>query len=286
MLSKHRYDDYTTDLAAKLIVSIVTPVLNGMPYLVDCLESVLRQDYPDVEQVIMDGGSTDGTLEKLADYQARYPEKIHYVSEPGLSIADAWTKGISLSRGDVLGWLGADDVLRPGAVRQAADFLEAAPDRYFVFGNCDFIDASGTVIGTSHATDFNLREIIREKNVIPCTSAFFRREVFEKVGPFEETIGSDRDYWIRVARQYTIHRIDAVLSGFRMHAGSNTTGASRQARLRHLRADHLTTRKYGGGFCAPYNRRYYTALIQEYLRPVLGFSYPWLRAVVKLFKRK
>ena len=95
----------------KPLISIVTPVLNGMPYLAACIESVLTQGYPNIEHVVIDGGSTDGSVELLRSYSARFPSRVRFVSEPDNGPGDGWSKGVRMTRGGVLGCIGADDRL-------------------------------------------------------------------------------------------------------------------------------------------------------------------------------
>ena len=97
--------------------SIITPVRNGERFLVSCIESVLSQSYPDVEHIFVDGRSTDGTLTILAEYSKTHPDRIKYVSGYDNSIGEAWNKGLRMATGDVFGWLGADDILYPDALR-------------------------------------------------------------------------------------------------------------------------------------------------------------------------
>jgi glycosyltransferase involved in cell wall biosynthesis len=267
------------DANEKPLVSIITPVLNGIQYLETCITSILSQSYPYIEHIFIDGGSSDGTLEMLSGYQANYPERIRLISEPGMGVGDAWNKGLKVAKGNIFGWLGADDMSEPEAIQTIIDFFKEKPDAYFVFGDCNFINAAGEIIGKSQTHDFDLKEIINDRNVIPCTSAFYKREVIEKVGMLENVIGSDRDYWIRVAKVFPIYRIERVLSSFRLHEGSATTGTDKEVRKKHMRQDCLTTRRYGGSISAGYCRRYYWFVIIEGLRPILGFAYPFLRKV-------
>jgi glycosyltransferase involved in cell wall biosynthesis len=263
------------------LVSIITPVLNGVKHLETCIKSVLEQSYPYIEHIFIDGGSTDGTLKILADYHVKYPDRVRLISKPGTGAGDAWNEGLRVARGQIFGWLGADDMSASGAIQSVVEFFKGNPDAYFVFGDCNFINAEGEIFGKSRSHDFDLKEIINDINVIPCTSAFYKREVVEKVGVLENVIGSDRDYWIRVGKVFPIHRMEKVLSSFRLHEGSATTGADKEVRKKHMRQDCLTTRRYGGSIFAGYCRRYYWFVITEGLRPILGFAYPSIRKVFK-----
>jgi len=263
------------------LVSVITPVLNGVQYLEECIQSVLNQGSVRIEHIFVDGGSNDGTLDLIAEYKSRYPQRIYLISEPGSRVGEALNKGLRVARGDIFGWVNADDKYEPDAVRTVVEFFKVNPKAYFVFGQCNYIDGEGSITGKSPAMDFNLKEMINDVNCIPCPSAFFRRELVEKVGWFDDFIGSDRDYWIKAGMLFPLHRIDEVLSSFRVHQGSATTGSSGKTRLIHLREDYLTTRRYGGSLFSTYCRRYWRALIIEKLRPVLGFAYPLIRKVLR-----
>ncbi len=279
--SKFAGIDGKSDTPNRPTVSIITPVLNGIKYLEACITSVLNQNHPNIEHIFVDGGSTDGTLEMLSNYQVKYPDRIRFISEPDQGTGEAWNKGLKMASGQIFGWLGADDMSEPGAISAVVDFFKDNPDAYFVFGECNFINGDGKIIMKSITRGFNLKKIINDANWIPCTSAFYRREVVERVGWFDNFIGSDRDYWIRIGKIFPIHRIERVLSNFRIHEGSATTGSSRNTRLIHIRNDYLITRRHGGSMFSHFGRRYYYWVIVERLRPVLGFSYPLLERILR-----
>src|SRR3972149_511511 len=121
----------------KPLVSIITMVLNGVKYLEECIQSVLTQNYPHIEHIFVDGGSTDGTVEILTKYQTKYPNRIRFISEPDKGPGDAWNKGIRMAKGEIFGFLGSDDVSEPGAIISVVEFFKSNPDAYFVFGECN-----------------------------------------------------------------------------------------------------------------------------------------------------
>ena len=263
------------------LVSIITPVLNGVKYLEPCIQSVLNQSYPRIEHIFVDGGSTDGTQQVLSSYQAKYPERVRFISEPDKGSGEAWNKGLKMAKGAIFGELGSDDVSEPGAIQTVVNFFKANPDAYFVFGGCNYINEKGEVIGKVQTKDFNLEEIIKVGCDVPTPSSFYRREVVEKVG-FYDDLGNDLDFLIRVGKAFQIHRIEKVVSNFRIHEGSATTGASKAARRMWLREDCLVSRRYGGGIFSAYCRRYYKFVIVEELRPVLGFAYPVIKKLLRM----
>ncbi len=176
------------DIGENPLVSIITPVLNGVKYLETCITSVLSQSYPYIEHIFIDGGSNDGTLEMLSSYQANYPERVRLISEPGMGVGDAWNKGWEMARGQIFGWLGADDMSEPGAIQTVIEFFKDNAEAYFVFGDCNIINEKGETIGKSPTRDFNLKEAISDNLYLPTPSSFYRREVVERVGYMDTSI--------------------------------------------------------------------------------------------------
>lgn len=263
------------------LVSIITPALNGVKYLEPCLQSVLTQGYPYIEHIIVDGGSTDGTLEMLSSYQAKYPDRIRFTSELDEGPWEAWNKGIKMARGEILNWLGSDDMSEAGAIQTVVDFFRANPDAFFVFGDCNIMNENGEITGKYAIRDFNLHELIHKYGcMVPTPSSFYKREVIEKVG-FYVDIGRDYDYLIRIGKIFPIHRIEKVLSRFRAHEGSRTAGSSNKTKKMALREDCITSRRHGGGIFSGYCKAYYKFAIFEGLRPVLGFTYPFIKKLLR-----
>lgn len=248
-----------THLINEPLVSIITPVLNGMRYLEDCIQSVLNQSYPHIEHIFIDGGSTDGTLELLSKYHTGYPDRIRFISGQDSGVGEAVNKGFALAKGQVLGWLDSDDLYEQNAIREVVACFKANPDTYVVYGGCNIIDEKGTVTGKLPVRDFSLREAIRDRHYIALSAAFYRREVIDSVGGFN-SLGNDLDFWLRVGRAFKMHHLDKPLSNWRLHSNSITTSrtAARMAIVRQrFREDYVLCRYYGGGLLAPRCRRYY-----------------------------
>ena len=127
---------------AAAFVSIVTPCFNSAPFIRETIESVAAQDYPHIEHIVMDAGSTDGTLAILAEY----PDLIVH-SEPDRGAADAINKGLRLAHGEYLTYLNADDVLLPGAISAAVNALAEDPSLAGVYGDASWINEAGATIG-------------------------------------------------------------------------------------------------------------------------------------------
>ena len=138
------------------LVSIVTPSYNQAAFLEETIRSVLEQDYPRVEYIIIDGGSTDGSAEIIQ----RYADRLAYwVSERDRGQTDAINKGFARATGSILAWLNSDDTYQPGALREAVDYLLAHPDVGMVYGDGNFIDEHGKVIGRFPSAQTDLQNV-------------------------------------------------------------------------------------------------------------------------------
>ncbi len=209
------------DAGSLPLVSIVTPSLNMARYLREAIDSVLSQDYPNIEHIVMDGGSTDGTVEILESYGSR----LRYSIGPDGGAADAINRGFREGRGSILAWLSADDRYYPGAVRLAVERLMAAPEACAVYGEAHWIDAAGDVIRPYPTQPLDLNRLGKECCI--CQPAcFFRRSAFEAVGGLDPALQSafDYDLWIRMARKYPFRHLPALLAASRMHPANKTMG--------------------------------------------------------------
>ncbi len=195
------------------VVSVVVPCLNRVKYIGMTLESILAQDYPRLECIVMDGGSTDGTVELV---EREYGGRVQLVSQPDDGHADAINKGWARSTGEVLAWLNADDVWLPGAVATAVGTLLEHPDVDVVYGDCGSIDEDGELIGTAYLHEWDLRYAIEHcDHCIPQPAAFMRRRILERVGWLDASFIQKKDHelWLRIGRHGTIRHIPEMLAG-------------------------------------------------------------------------
>jgi glycosyltransferase involved in cell wall biosynthesis len=206
------------------LVSIVTPSYNSGRFIEEAICSVLAQDYPNVEHIIVDGCSTDGTLEILQ----KYSDKIDWISEPDNGQSEAVNKGFRRARGAILTSYCADDLYMPYTISTAVRYLEEYPDVALVHGPGQYVDRSGKVIMTREGGDFGLERLIAV-NTIMDTAVFFRREVFERIGGFDERLHYVMmwEYWVRAAASgFRLKYIPGrVLSQAREHVDSKTIRA-------------------------------------------------------------
>ncbi|MHB8918289.1 MAG: glycosyltransferase family 2 protein [Desulfocucumaceae bacterium] len=255
------------------LVSVITPVFNSVRYLELCINSVLDQSCPHIEHILVDGGSTDGTVEVLKKYGERFPDRIRYMSGPDRGACDAWNKGWAMARGEILGWLGADDLYHPGTAEKVVEYFALNPGTFFLHGGCDVIDEEGRVIVKVPARDFNLKEIINGSNSIIAPAAFYRREVIERVGPLDTSINTcDHDYWIRVGKVFPIARTEEVLASFRIHRGS-VSGSDNSFKV-YLRENYYLRKKHGGRIFPDFTLRWLAFQLVELARLVPGLGNP------------
>ncbi len=208
-------------------VSIVTPSYNQSGFLEQTIRSVLDQDYLNIEYIVMDGGSTDNSLEILR----RYADHLEYWE----SIADrgqahAINKGLLRAKGEILGWLNSDDVLLPGTVNRIAIAFEKHPEVEVIYGRIERINERGELIPTpllpKDKVVFNKQLIVGEC-VVNQPGSFWRRRIMGKVGLLDESLvyALDYEYWIRLALSGAeFFRLPDVVAQFRLSSSSKTVG--------------------------------------------------------------
>jgi glycosyltransferase involved in cell wall biosynthesis len=214
------------------LVSIITPSFNMARYIEEAVQSVLSQGYPRIEYILMDGGSTDGTLELLDRYRAHL--RFHSAADRGA--ADAINKGFSLASGDILAWLSADDTYLPGTIQAAVEAFEEDPSAGVVYGQGLWTDTSGAVVGT-YPTSPNAATELRVECTICQPTVFMRREAFEAVRPLDTSLASafDYDLWIRLASETPFKFVDRAFATSRMHRCNKTLGQRTTALVEAIR---------------------------------------------------
>lgn len=249
------------------LVSIITPVKNGRKFLTCCIESILAQDYSNIEHVVADGGSSDGTVELLEYYSNKYKNKVRFISEPDEGVGDAWNKGLNIAKGEILGWVGADDYYEHNAVSTVVEFFRLHPTVHFAYGGMNVVSENGTLIRTYHATYTTLEEMVNARNPVPCPSAYYKKEVITKIGGLIG-LGNDFEFFLRMRKSFEPHIIPEILSNFRIHSGSSTTGTNRKALTMWALDDWKVSRQYGGRFFSTYFRKYLKMLIRQQLQNI------------------
>ena len=256
-----------------LKISVVTATLNRKDFLPRCIEAVAGQTYPDKEHLIIDGGSTDGTVELLASYAEKYPH-IRWISEKDNGISSALNKGLAMATGDIIGVNGDDDYYEPGAFEIVAAEFERNPSAGVVSGTCDHIRNDGSIWLSLKAGFTSRQELIEywkswgSTTFLPAPSTFIRREVIEAVGGFDEADRYAMDYhhWIKITERFGVKTVDRVLAKFRADHGTVTFSQSRDQE-REMR--RISRRYWGSKASLSYYRRAFSYFVHRKWRPLL-----------------
>jgi glycosyltransferase involved in cell wall biosynthesis len=233
------------------LVSIVTPSLNQARFLREAIESVRAQTYAPIEHIVVDGGSTDGTLDVL-----REDEGLRWVSEPDHGQSHALNKGFAMAQGEVLGWLNADDAYEPHAVAEA---VAALGDVGLVYADVTRVNDDGVNPRRIRSRpSWDLWTELNDGNGVYSPSVFFAREAFHAVGGLDESLhlAMDYDLWLKIGKRFGARHVDAVWSVQRIHGEAKT--------MRHyddLWPERLAvSRRHGGRLLSP-------LLIRRYVHP-------------------
>lgn len=199
-------------------ITVVTTSYNHHRFIEETLQSVLNQEYPRLEYIVIDGGSTDGSVDIIRRYAGRLS---YWVSEPDRGQTDALIKGLSKATGDILAVLNSDDLYEPWTLREVASFFLGDPRANAVYGDATWIDVNGQVIKQKKEHSFNRFIWIYDHNFIPQPSTFWRRDLYEKVGGLNPSfdLAMDADLWIRFAEVSAIHHVRRIWSRIRRYPG-------------------------------------------------------------------
>lgn len=202
-------------------VSVITPAYNRASLVEQTILSVLSQDYPNLEYIVLDDGSEDGTLEVIRKYE----DRLRWDRHANMGETRTVNKGFSMAEGDIIGILSSDDPLLPGAVSKAVKLLVDKPEVVVVYPDWRMIDAEGRLVQAITARDFvSAADMVRRHHCLPGPGAFFRREVVETLGGRDERLRyrGDLEFYFRAALLGPFERIPETLAEFRTHSGSGT----------------------------------------------------------------
>jgi glycosyltransferase involved in cell wall biosynthesis len=228
-----------TVTASRPLVSVVTPTRNQAEFIEDTLRSLERQTYPNIEHVVVDGGSTDGTLAILGRWHGRHP--LRWISEPDKGMYDAVNKGLRLAEGDILAYLNSDDLLLPWAVERAVAAFEDDAAAAVVFGDALRVDDVTGAVAVDLHPSFSPAWTPRFGTIVQ-PAVFWRRSTYQRFGEFDADLRyiADLDYWLRVGRQAPVAHVQEVLAVVRWHERSLTVSQRRPMRVEEaaMRARH------------------------------------------------
>lgn len=197
------------------LVSIITPSFNQASYLEQTLQSVLDQDYADIEYLVIDGGSTDGSANIIKKYESRLA---YWVSEKDSGQADAINKGMARAKGDIVAWLNSDDYYLPDAVAAAVKAFDANPDAVLVYADMLAVDERGQTFNTFRYRQLTLEDLLSFQ-IIGQPAVFMRRDAFERAGGLDLSYHFllDHHLWIRIAAQGRILHVPQTWAAARYH---------------------------------------------------------------------
>ncbi|MBK8422232.1 glycosyltransferase family 2 protein [Candidatus Villigracilis saccharophilus] len=246
------------------LVSIITPSFHQAQYLEATIQSVLGQDYPRIEYIIVDGGSTDGSVDVIKKYEGRLA---WWVSEQDKGQTDAINKGFNRANGEILAWLNSDDTYNPGAVSAAVKFLMDNPEIAMVYADCNFINEQGGVIGKFNSAQTDHHRLREGYVHIPQQTMFFRAKYWKELGPLDPSFyfAMDYDLWTRISARAPIKYLRGqTWANFRIHNFGKTSSADDRCWPEMLRVHY----RDGGGFFSVIVAKYY-------LRKIIGPLWKW-----------
>ena len=202
------------------LVSIVIPAYNHASYLYQAIDSVLNQNYKNIELIVLDDGSTDGTPQVLKGYGNQF----YWESQKNIGQSATLNKGWSMSQGEILAYLSADDLLYPDAVSRSVESLLKRDGAVLSYCNFDLIDPNSRIVRKVVAPEFNYHEMVGKFTCAPGAGAFFWRHAFIKTGGWNPALKRFPDYdcWLRLGLLGEFVHINECLAAFRVHDGSQS----------------------------------------------------------------
>ncbi len=203
-------------------ISVVTPSWNQGAFIEETFKSIHSQGYPNLEHIVIDGGSTDDSVDIINRYEDRLA---YWVSEPDEGQTDALAKGFDRATGDILCWLNSDDLFEPGCLFEVAEYFMRHPDVQFIYGDGRWIDADGRPIKTKREHRWNWFVWLYDHNFIGQPSAFWRSSLYREVGGIDRSfdLAMDADLWARFSERSQPHHVPRVWSAMRFYPEQKNT---------------------------------------------------------------
>jgi glycosyltransferase involved in cell wall biosynthesis len=259
-------------------VSLVTPVYNSGKYIESTICSVLAQQYPNLEYVVVDGGSTDGTLEIVRKYQT---QMTGWVSEPDQGMYDALNKGFARTSGEIMGWISATDMLHVGALLSVGAIFRGLPEVEWITGRPTRFNEYGMTTAVEGVPHWSRARFLAGFNrYIQQESTFWRRSLWDKAGGKVDAslrMAGDFELWLRFFRFARLYPVDGILGGFRLHDSS--LGIQRLAECHALQETMIST-ELNSESRASAIRAFRT--LSSNVKRIPGFRYFWWRLVERI----
>ena len=258
-------------LSSTPLVSIVTPSYNQGQFIEATIRSVVEQDYPHIEYIIVDGGSKDETVEIIRRYENHISA---WVSEHDQGQTDAINKGFARATGEILAWINSDDTYQPGAIAEAVAFLQTHSEIGMVYGDANLVNEAGQLLGRFPARQTDYRRLRRGSVHIPQQASFFRTELWRKVGPLDPSFyfAMDYDLWVRLVKLAPLQYQPRLWANFRLHGQGKSIASDERCYPEMLRV-HF---REGGNWLS-------WLVLKTKLRPLV---YAWLPLRLRLWLRR
>ncbi len=211
-------------------ISIITPSFNQAGFIEETIRSVMRQDHDDIEHLVIDGGSTDGTIGVLK----KYPH-LHWVSEKDSGQSNAINKGFRRATGEVVAWLNSDDFYEENIFGDIVRYFESHPECMVLYGDLTFVDVSGETLHRAGGEAIDFDRLVACPDIVRQPSFFWRREASDEVGGVDEDLHlvMDFDFFLRLGKRYKFHYLPRNLSFYR-HYESNKTLSMARRQIREI----------------------------------------------------
>jgi glycosyltransferase involved in cell wall biosynthesis len=209
------------------MISVITPVHNGERFIESCLKSVINQNYPQVEHIIVDGGSTDGTVGIIQQYAENYPH-IRWLSESDRGQSDAMNKGVILAKGEIIGILNVDDFYEPGVFNRVSKIFKSLPSPSLVVGNCNIRDVRGKIQKINKPDKLNLDDLLLgwtfAQHPVNPSAYFYHKSLHDKIGLYDvdEHYLMDLKFILEVVQIANLKYIDETWGNFTYHRDAKT----------------------------------------------------------------
>lgn len=270
-------------LTTSIMISVITPVYNGEKFIESCLQVVIEQNCPDIEHIIVDGGSKDRTVEIIKQYAEKYSH-IRWISEKDKGQSDAMNKGIAMAKGQILSFLNVDDYYEPNALNRASEIFRTLPEPSFVVGNCNLWNDEGELFQINKPSKMQFNDLLLGWHINPFpanpSAYFYHTSLHQKIGLYdvEDHDAMDLHFLLKTVQVATVKYVDETWGNFRVIKGtktynSNQTGQTLE-RIDKILNDYRKN--------LPLSRQVKLAIMQQLLKKKKGIE----RRVNNLVKKR
>ncbi|MCF7804250.1 MAG: glycosyltransferase [Candidatus Marinimicrobia bacterium] len=252
-------------------ISIITPSFNQGEFIEKTIQSVINQDYSNTEYIVIDGGSSDSTVEIIEQYEKHIT---YWISEPDTGQSNAINKGLKKATGEIWAYLCSDDTYNEGVLQSVATVFQENPNCDLIYGGCNFINENNIVTRVKRPGEFNRKKLLMG-NYLYQPSVFLRTNIFQRFGLFSEELNysMDYEYWLRISKEANFCYIDKILSNYRLHTNSK----SMDQIVSMVRESSKVRKRYGAGWRADLDYILFVMWGQHYYRFKRRF-FEWISA--------